>query len=346
MTERSKKENVFRTMENDNVVFRHGSSVLVAQPLTVVRALTSNGGGRVTATPPNMKPNSDEFEACKSPMIKVKGEPQEEDVKPFTVCSQSAANVSVEPRSMLLFDDFLKATNTQVATVEESMKSMEVESTIQTKTQELVKAELVDESLKPMEVEPSMRTEEEAVNVNMVCDPQESVTPIKEPTRVQPNEEASKEKETYSDELEVLKVVKGKESVNDELEVLKVVKGKQAVNDEVRVSKVVKKEAVEEKIPNLEDGEFPVEHGWSLLGRKIEVATSTARGLRRLADNEIVYFNFPDPNTSYKFQWIVRVSTKRSGVVIIISINCNSYDLKYSIVCNCSENRFLIKMQC
>ncbi|XP_058761819.1 DNA repair protein RAD5B-like [Vicia villosa] len=300
MTERSQKEKVFRTMENDNVVFRNGNPVLVAQPLTVVRALTSNGGGRVLATPPSLNPNSDQFEARESPMIKVKDEPQE-DVKPFTLCSQSAANVSVEPRSMLLFDDFLKATNTQVATVEESMKSMEVESTIQTKTQGLVKAELVDESLKSMEVEPPMRTKEEAVNVNVVFEAQESVTvdPIKEPTRVQPNEEASKEKGTDSDELEVLKVVKGK----------------QAVNDEVRVSKVVKKEAVEEKIPNLEDGEFPVEPGWSLLGRKIEVATSTARGLRRLVDNEIVYFNFPDPNTSYKFQWIVRVSTKRSGVV-------------------------------
>ncbi|CAL5213361.1 unnamed protein product [Lathyrus oleraceus] len=304
MTERSrKKEKVFRTMENDNVVFRNGNPVLVAQPLTVVRALTSNGGARVLATPPTLNPNSDEFEACKTPMIKVNDEPQEEDVKP-----------SVERRSMLPFDDFLKATNTQVVTVDESMKSMEVESTIPKntesadvdvvyETQESVKTVFVDESLKSTEVELPIQTEEEVVNVNVICETQESIIadPINEATRIQSNEEASKEKEVDINDLEVLKVVKGKEA---------------AVNDEVSVLKVVKKDAVEEKkIPNLEDGEFPVESGWSLLGRKIEVATSTARGLRRLVDNEIVYFNFPDPNTSYKFQWIVRVSTKRSGVV-------------------------------
>ena len=326
MTERSrKKEKVFRTMENDNVVFRNGNPVLVAQPLTVVRALTSNGGARVLATPPTLNPNSDEFEACKTPMIKVNDEPQEEDVKP-----------SVERRSMLPFDDFLKATNTQVVTVDESMKSMEVESTIPKntesadvdvvyETQESVKTGFVDESLKSTEVELPIQTEEEAVNVNVICETQESIIadPINEATRIQSNEEASKEKEVDINDLEVLKVVKGKEA---------------AVNDEVSILKVVKKDAVEEKkIPNLEDGEFPVEPGWSLLGRKIEVATSTARGLRRLVDNEIVYFNFPDPNTSYKFQWIVRVSTKRSGVVIIISIDCNAYYLKYFIVCNFPE---------
>ncbi|KAI5402325.1 hypothetical protein KIW84_050077 [Lathyrus oleraceus] len=154
MTERSrKKEKVFRTKENDNVVFRNGNPVLVAQPLTVVRALTSNGGARVLATPPTLNPNSDEFEACKTPMIKVNDEPQEEDVKP-----------SVGRRSMLPFDDFLKATNTQVVTVDESMKSMEVESTIPKntesadvdvvyETQESVKTGFVDESLKSTEVE-------------------------------------------------------------------------------------------------------------------------------------------------------------------------------------------------
>ncbi|KAI5438353.1 hypothetical protein KIW84_024189 [Lathyrus oleraceus] len=246
-------------MENDNVVFRNGNPVLVAQPLTVVRALTSNGGARVLATPPTLNPNSDEFEACKTPMIKVNDEPQEEDVKP-----------SVERRSMLPFDDFLKATNTQVVTVDESMKSMEVESTIPKntesadvdvvyETQESVKTGFVDESLKSTEVELPIQTEEEAVNVNVICETQESIIadPINEATRIQSNEEASKEKEVDINDLEVLKVVKGKEA---------------AVNDEVSVLKVVKKDAVEEKkIPNLEDGEFPVEPGWSLLGRKIEV---------------------------------------------------------------------------
>ncbi|MCI95096.1 SWI/SNF-related matrix-associated actin-dependent regulator of chromatin subfamily A member 3-like 3-like, partial [Trifolium medium] len=67
---------------------------------------------------------------------------------------------------------------------------------------------------------------------------------------------------------------------------------------DVRILKVVKKEVVEEKkilIPNLDDGDFPVEPGWSLLGSKVETATSMAKGVRRLVDNEIVYFNFPNP---------------------------------------------------
>ncbi|KAL5070350.1 hypothetical protein RYX36_021237 [Vicia faba] len=67
-------------------------------------------------------------------MIKVKDDLQEEDVKPFVVGSQTVAGVPKERCSVLLFDDFVKATNTQVATVEESMKSMEVKSTIKKNT--------------------------------------------------------------------------------------------------------------------------------------------------------------------------------------------------------------------
>ncbi|KAK7393670.1 hypothetical protein VNO78_22233 [Psophocarpus tetragonolobus] len=86
------------------------------------------------------------------------------------------------------------------------------------------------------------------------------------------------------------------------------------------VAPVQKKKAIagdveKRSIQNLEDGEFPEEAGWFLLGRKIEVAVSTARGVNRIVDNEIVHFNFPRPSYSSKFQWIVRASTKRSGEV-------------------------------
>jgi DNA repair protein RAD5 len=310
MMERSEQENgtfqkVFRTMENDDVVFRNGNAVLVAKPLTVVRALTSTGGARVLATPPNLNPNSDEFDSCETPIIKVKDEPQEFEK------AAAAEVVSEERRSMLSFDDFLKATNTQVASVDESLKSMEVESTkmesadvdVVCETQESIKVESVDESLKSVD---------EGTNVDVACETQESISvePVKETTPIEPVGPVCAEKQAVSD---------------DEVEVLKVVKGKQAatVSDEVRVLKVVKKEAVEEKkilIPNLDDGDFPVEPGWSLLGSKVEVATSMAKGVRRLVDNEIVYFDFPNPHASYKFQWIVRVSTKRSGVVLILSL--------------------------
>jgi len=81
--------------------------------------------------------------------------------------------------------------------------------------------------------------------------------------------------------------------------------------EEVKVKTVEKR-----NIPNLEDGEFPEEAGWFLLGRKVEVAVSTARGVNRLVDNEIIHFNFPLPTYSRKSQLIVRVSTKRSGEVV------------------------------
>ncbi|WJX10761.1 hypothetical protein P8452_01444 [Trifolium repens] len=284
MMERSEQENgtfqkVFRTMENDDVVFRNGNAVLVAKPLTVVRALTSTGGARVLATPPNLNPNSDEFDSCETPIIKVKDEPQEYEK------AVAAVAVSEERRSMLSFDDFLKATNTQVASVDESLKSMEVESMkmesadvdVVCETQESIKVESVDESLKSMEVEPPIRMAEEVTNVDVACETQESVSvePVKETTPIEPVGPVCAEKQAVGDD--------------DDVEVLKVVKGKQAVSDEVKVLKVVKKETVEEKkilIPNLDDGDFPVEPGWSLLGSKVEVATSMAKGVRRLVDNE------------------------------------------------------------
>lgn len=303
-------------MENDNVVFRNGNPVLVAQPLTVVRARTSTGGGaRVLATPPNQNPNSDESDACKASIIKVKDEPREfeDEAKSVTVAFQPPAAETVvecktesdERRSMLAFDDFLKATNTKVASVDESLKSMEAESTIQMK----VESSDVDVVFETQE---SVKSMEEVPNLNVVCDTQESV--MAEPVKVEPVKVGPVKQPTLAEPV----CAEKKTVCDDEVEVLKVVKGKEAVSDEVRVLKVVKKEVVEEKkiqIPNLEDGEFPVEPGWSLLGRKIEIATSTAKGVRRLVDNEIIYFDFPNPHTSYKFQWIVRVSTKRSGVV-------------------------------
>jgi len=313
-------------MENDNVVYRNGNRVLVAQPLTVVRARTSIGGGaRVLATPPNQNPNSDESDACKTSIIKVKDEPQEfeDEAKSVTVAFQSpaavTAMVSDEPRSMLAFDD------TKVASVDESLKSMEAESTIQTKV-ESSDGDVV------FETQESVKSMEEVPNLNVVCDTQESVMakPVKvepvmaEPVKVGPvMAEPVKVEQVKQPTLAEPVCAEKKTVSDDEVEVLKAVKGKEAVSDEVRVLKVVKKEAVEEKkihIPNLEDGEFPVEPGWSLLGRKIEIATSTAKGVRRLVDNEIIHFDFPNPHTSYKFQWIVRVSTKRSGVVLILSL--------------------------
>ena len=104
--------------------------------------------------------------------------------------------------------------------------------------------------------------------------------------------------------------VKEEPVTDDDVAVLNV---KQPVKVEPKVA--VKKEKVEEKIPGLEDGEFDVEPGWLLMGRKVEVALSTAKGVRRLVDNEIVHFDYPRATSFHKSQLIVRISTKRSGGV-------------------------------
>ncbi|XP_027935032.1 DNA repair protein RAD5B-like [Vigna unguiculata] len=125
-----------------------------------------------------------------------------------------------------------------------------------------------------------------------------------------PMEEKVEEEEEEGDEAESTPPVQPVSIVSEPVRPVQ----EKTVTDDVEVVEVRK--AVEKRnIPNLEDGEFPEEAGWFLLGRKVEVAISTARGVNRLVDNEIVHFNFPLPTYSRKSQLIVRVSTKRSGEV-------------------------------
>ncbi|KAL5186981.1 hypothetical protein HKD37_05G012724 [Glycine soja] len=72
-------------------------------------------------------------------------------------------------------------------------------------------------------------------------------------------------------------------------------KKKAVIGDDVEtveVQKPVEKRNIP-NILNLEEGEFLEECRWFLLGKKVEVAVSTARRVSRLVDNEIVHFNFP-----------------------------------------------------
>jgi DNA repair protein RAD5 len=70
---------------------------------------------------------------------------------------------------------------------------------------------------------------------------------------------------------------------------------------------------------NLEDGDFPTERDWLLVGGTLVTALSTSKG-RKLVDNEIVNLSFPSVNSSNKTRWIVRFSTKRSGEVFLHSM--------------------------
>lgn len=75
----------------------------------------------------------------------------------------------------------------------------------------------------------------------------------------------------------------------------------------------VKKVNTQGKV-RVEDGDFPVEKDWYLVGRSLVTATSTSKG-RRLEDNEVVNFAFPS-TVNWKVPNIVRFSTKRCGEVI------------------------------
>lgn len=79
----------------------------------------------------------------------------------------------------------------------------------------------------------------------------------------------------------------------------------------------------------IEDGDFPEELGWLLVGRTVVTGLSTTKG-RKLENNEIVHFMFPGPATKTKLSThfmsskaahavssIVRFSTKRYGEVHI-----------------------------
>lgn len=78
----------------------------------------------------------------------------------------------------------------------------------------------------------------------------------------------------------------------------------------------------------VEDGDFPDDPGWLLVGRTNITSLSTSRGVGKLVCNEIVHFNFPKQNQRTKFgrqyvssrttvavSEIVRFETKRSGEV-------------------------------
>nr|DAD19846.1 TPA_asm: hypothetical protein HUJ06_021309 [Nelumbo nucifera] len=85
----------------------------------------------------------------------------------------------------------------------------------------------------------------------------------------------------------------------------------------------VKKEMIV-SVP-VEDGEFPEEPDWFLVGRTTVVGLSTCKG-RKLQFNEIVHFAFPSDRRNYERQWvsnraaaavseIVRFSTKQNGEI-------------------------------
>ncbi|KAK9137754.1 hypothetical protein Sjap_008348 [Stephania japonica] len=79
----------------------------------------------------------------------------------------------------------------------------------------------------------------------------------------------------------------------------------------VYVKKEKEESAKSDSSPDLDDGDFPDEPDWWLVGRSTVAAVSTCRR-KKLGFNEIVYFSFPSSAVSNK---IVRFLTKRSGEI-------------------------------
>ncbi|KAG2265037.1 hypothetical protein Bca52824_072116 [Brassica carinata] len=82
---------------------------------------------------------------------------------------------------------------------------------------------------------------------------------------------------------------------------------------QVREEKPVYAKKVNARKVKVEDGDFPVEKDWYLVGRSLVTATSTSKG-RRPEDNEVVNFAFPS-TVNLKVPNIVRFSTKRCGEI-------------------------------
>lgn len=291
-----------------NVVFVNGNPVFMAKPLTVVRAATSTGGARVLAPPLMQDISQPPFDESEPQMVKVKEEPDSEVVMETQMEEPERQRSEPKEPKTLSFDDFLKSTNTKVMSEEEGLKSMlPVEAEAVT---------LTPECNEPQE-QKTTSLEEKCVKSPVPVEEEVATSEPKEPeTASLPEDSLESTAAQASNAVCSEKVESSKR--DEEVEVLKV--NPFAGLNLKRPSKAaeMKKEKVEEKIPNVEDGEFPQEPGWYLLGRKVEIAISTARGVRRLVDNEIVHFNFPiQTSSSYKSaQWIVRISTKRSGLVI------------------------------
>lgn len=98
---------------------------------------------------------------------------------------------------------------------------------------------------------------------------------------------------------------------------------------------------------NLEDGDFPTERDWLLVGGTLVTALSTSKG-RKLVDNEIVNLSFPCVNSSNKTRWIVRFSTKRSGEVFLYSmiVLISVQELFFLLVSFCSVKYIYLFVCC
>ncbi|XP_057475188.1 DNA repair protein RAD5B [Actinidia eriantha] len=306
---------------------------LLLPPMEVKRTVTSTGArvsAQIKVTSGEELEKSESVDGLK-PMVREKSESD--------FIQKSAPNMS--------FDEFLQATNTKVMADDEYLKTLikqeavEGESECGSKADEKAKEVLSVDGLKRkltekeesggsgciLRLAPKMSSDEflQATNTKVMADDEYLKTQIK------------KESEEGESVCGLKAAIRVKEEPDLGFE--NKVSAKQFHEskwhtsrrpDHMQKPSYVKKERVEvTSLSNvvIEDGDFPEEPNWLLLGRTMVTGLSTTKG-RKLENNEIVHFAFPcaDTRSRQSSYWvssraaaassgIVRFSTKRSGEI-------------------------------
>lgn len=263
----------------------------LAKPLTVVRTVTSTGA-RVSA---QIKQDDDPMESKEeakptgtNSTVRVKEEPvsglEDEGVESGEVSSDRPKVLpKVIGTSRMTFEEFIQLTNTKVMSDEECRK--------------ILKENPAAVGVKPSSLSSAkVEVKEEVVE-----------------TIAQPGANANARVKEEPD-LEFKNRVFAKEATAGTEKVPILVPGKSKMHS-VDSSSIQKKGTLSnDGRCKVEDGDFPVEPDWFLVGRTMVTAMSTTKG-NKLADNEIVSFAFHSSSSRFNAQWIVRFSTKRHGEV-------------------------------
>ncbi|CAK9183889.1 unnamed protein product [Ilex paraguariensis] len=304
-------------------------------PLTVKRTVNSTGGYRISTT--QIKTDSDKeseeikpFDGSKM-MVKVKEEPD--------VGLEGEGSVCVKKHGVkLTFDEFLQATNTKVEADDDYINAMAKEERAKESEECKVKEK------------PDLGVNKEIASVDGIGlrDPekQKDLT-YREWLRLTRNVNQCKEEERPEEsrgEADFCSGLKSEVKVKDEsnlglenkLSVKEESKGvicaqpvsqwpimgheyrRTQMGSGYNMAKPVKERVVDNRLSTvvIEDGDFPEEPDWLLVGRTPMTGLLTTKG-RKLENNEIVHFAFRSSNSGFKnnIQWIVRFSTKRSGEI-------------------------------
>lgn len=275
------------------VKFLNDNPRFLARPVTVVRAITSTGS-RVLA--PIKQEEMDDPQSFDGMNLKIK---VKEEVVDLGFENQKPAKAEMGS------DDSEVAKPLEELNLKKEVKE---EVNVESEKQDSVKKEMGSDG-SACKRKPSWETSFDeflkATNTKVMPEDECRNSNVKQEPSIQ-EEGRKKVKQELSSGIRVKEEV-----VTSDCNELKILKDS---NPSFLKPSRIKKERVEDKVLNVEDGDFPEDPDWFLVGRKIVTALSTTKG-RKLVDNEIVHFNFPSPAARFNSQWIVRISTKRSGEV-------------------------------